>query len=73
MEASAEKRALALLRYKAVCICNTIRYPRVKAAIDAGASTVEEVAKATGCTTGECEGERCRPVIIEMLAAARRG
>ena len=73
MEASAEKRALALLKYKAVCICNTIRYPRVKAAIDSGATTVEEVAKSTGCTTGECAGERCRPVIIEMLAAARRG
>lgn len=73
MEASAEKRALALLKYKPVCICNTIRYPKVKAAIDAGATTVEEVARATGCTTGECQGERCRPVIVEMLAAARRG
>lgn len=66
-----DKRALVLLKYRPVCICNTIRYPRVQAAIDAGARSVEEVAKATGCTTGDCRGERCRPVIEEMLAAAR--
>jgi bacterioferritin-associated ferredoxin len=66
-----DKRALVLLKYRPVCICNTIRYPRVKAAIDAGALSVEDVAKATGCTTGDCKGERCRPVIEEMLAAAR--
>ena len=66
-----DKRALVLLKYRPVCICNTIRYPRVKAAIDAGARSVEDVAKATGCTTGDCKGERCRPVIEQMLAAAR--
>ena len=65
-----DKRALVLLKYRPVCICNTIRYPRVQAAIDAGARTVEDVAAATGCTTGDCKGERCRPVIDEMLAAA---
>jgi len=64
------KKALVLLRYRPVCICNTIRYPRVKEAIDAGARTVEAVAKATGCTTGECRGERCSPVIEELLGAA---
>jgi len=62
-----DKRALVLLKYRPVCICNTIRYPRVKAAIDAGARTVEEVARMTGCTTGDCKGERCTPVILEML------
>ena len=66
-ESSDAKRTLALLKYRAVCICNTIRYPRVQQAIDAGATTVEEVARATGCTTGECAGERCTPVIREML------
>ena len=66
-----DKKALFLLKYRPVCICNTIRYPRVKDAIDRGARTVEEVAQATGCTTGECQGERCRPVIEELLAAAR--
>ncbi|MEO6327263.1 MAG: (2Fe-2S)-binding protein [Thermoanaerobaculia bacterium] len=72
-EASAAKRALALLKYRAVCICNTIRYPRVQQAIDAGATTVEEVARVTGCTTGECAGERCKPVILEMLRRASGG
>ena len=61
------KHALVLLKYRPVCICNTIRYPRVKDAIDRGARTVEEVAKATGCTTGECRGERCRPVLEALL------
>lgn len=65
-----DKRALMLLKYRPVCICNTIRYPRVKDAIDRGAKTVEEVAKVTGCTTGDCRGERCIPVILEMLRAA---
>jgi bacterioferritin-associated ferredoxin len=64
------KHALVLLKYRPVCICNTIRYPRVKQAIDAGARTVEEVAKATGCTTGECRGERCLPVIRALLEDA---
>ena len=70
-----DKRALFLLKYKAVCICNTIRYPRVAAAIENGARSVDEVARATGCTTGECAGERCTPIILEMLADAekRRG
>jgi bacterioferritin-associated ferredoxin len=67
-----DKRALALLKYRPVCICNTIRYPRVKQAIDAGARTVEEVASATGCTTGDCRGERCIPVIEAMLRETGR-
>jgi bacterioferritin-associated ferredoxin len=65
-----EKRQLMLLKFRPVCICNTIRGPRVKDAIDRGARTVDAVAQATGCTTGECRGERCRPVIEAMLAEA---
>jgi len=67
------KHALVLLKYRPVCICNTIRYPRVKEAIDRGARTVEEVARVTGCTTGECRGERCAPVIRALLPAAEAG
>ncbi len=67
-----EKLALALLKYRPVCICNTIRAPRVIAAIEAGASTVEEVARETGCTTGDCGGERCIPLIRALLAERRR-
>ena len=29
-----EKRQLMLLKFRPVCICNTIRYPRVKEAMD---------------------------------------
>ena len=71
--ASDEKRALFLLKYRPVCICNTIRAPRVIAAIEAGASTLAEVARETGCTTGECGGERCTPVIEALLAERRNG
>ena len=35
--------------------------------------SVEEVARVTGCTTGECHGERCRPVILAMLKEAGPG
>ncbi|MEO8053833.1 MAG: (2Fe-2S)-binding protein [Acidobacteriota bacterium] len=66
-----EKRQLMLLKFRPVCICNTIRGPRVTEAIARGARTVEDVAAATGCTTGECQGERCRPVIEAMLAEAQ--
>jgi bacterioferritin-associated ferredoxin len=66
-----EKRQLMLLKFRPVCICNTIRGPRVKEAIDRGARTVADVAKETGCTTGECAGERCRPVIEAMLAESQ--
>lgn len=59
-----------LLKYRAVCICNTIRAPRVLSAIECGARTIEDVAAATGCTTGECGGERCIPVIRQLLAEA---
>ena len=64
------KHALVLLKYRPVCICNTIRYPRVMEAIEQGARTLEAIAKATGCTTGECRGERCGPVIRALLQDA---
>lgn len=66
-----EKHAKILRKYKVVCICNTIRYPRVAEAIENGARSVEEIARATGCTTGSCHGERCVPTILEMLDGKR--
>ena len=39
-----EKHARILLKYKPVCICNGIKYPRVAEAIARGARSVEEVA-----------------------------
>ena len=66
-----EKHARILLKYRPVCICNGIKVPRVADAIANGARSVEEVARATGCTTGSCHGERCVPVILEMLDGKR--
>ena len=45
--------------------------PRVEEAIENGARSLEDVARATGCTTGSCHGERCVPVILEMLDGKR--
>ncbi len=67
-----DKKALILLKYRPVCICNAVRQGRVQAAIDGGAVTVAEVAQETGCTTGSCHGERCTPVIEELLRANGR-
>jgi bacterioferritin-associated ferredoxin len=72
-EASPDKRALALLKYRPVCLCNTIRYPAVLAAVETGAKTVAEVARATGCTSGDCHGERCIPVIEAILRERGKG
>jgi bacterioferritin-associated ferredoxin len=43
----------------------------VAEAIANGAQSVEDVARVTGCTTGSCHGERCVPVILEMLDGKR--
>ena len=66
-----ERHARILLKHRVVCVCNAIRYPRVAEAIEQGARSVEEVARATGCTTGSCHGERCVPVILDMLDGKR--
>jgi NAD(P)H-nitrite reductase large subunit len=50
-----------------VCICNGISRASIKTAIKNGASTVEEVTKATGSSTGSCGGNRCKPKITELI------
>ncbi len=72
-EAAEKRRALILLKYRPVCICNGIRYARVKEAIDGGAKTIEAVARETGCTTGGCGGERCIPILTALLPSAPCG
>lgn len=52
---------------KQVCICKGIKKREILARIRAGASTVEEVRKATGAGSGSCKGERCTPRIIGCL------
>ncbi|MBU3146121.1 (2Fe-2S)-binding protein [Clostridium sp. CF012] len=50
-----------------VCLCKAIPRSTIKKAIQNGATTVEEVQKATGAGTGGCKGHRCTPKIEELL------
>lgn len=50
-----------------VCICKGIPRSTIKAAIQNGAATLEEVQKATGAGSGSCGGKRCTPKIQELL------
>lgn len=58
-------------RFRVVCICKGIKLGKIADAISAGATTVEQVNRATGSGSGTCGNEsgitRCRPVIEEML------
>jgi bacterioferritin-associated ferredoxin len=63
-------------RFRVVCICKGIKLGRIADAIKAGATTVEQVNRATGSGSGTCGNEsgvtRCRPVIEEMLRTGGR-
>lgn len=50
-----------------VCVCNGLTDRRIRAAIDAGARTHEEVYEACECTA-QCYS--CAPEIDAMIAAA---
>lgn len=50
-----------------VCICKGIPRSTMKKAIKNGASTLQEVQKATGAGSGPCGGRRCTPKILELL------
>lgn len=50
-----------------VCLCKAIPRSKIKAAIADGASTLEEVQKATGAGSGGCGGRRCTPKILELI------
>lgn len=50
-----------------VCICKAISRAKIKEAIKNGASTLEEVQRATGAGSGGCGGKRCTPKILELL------
>ena len=51
-----------------VCLCKGVSDRTIRAQIEQGASTVEEIGACTGAGT-KCG--RCRPEIAEMLRAAR--
>lgn len=50
-----------------VCLCKAIPRSKMKEAIANGASTLEEVQKATGAGSGGCGGRRCTPKILELI------
>jgi len=49
------------------CTCKLITRAKIKEAIKNGASTLEEVQKATGAGSGSCNGTNCSPRINELL------
>ncbi len=50
-----------------VCICKGIPRSTMKRVIAEGASTLQEVQKATGAGSGPCGGRRCTPKILALL------
>jgi NAD(P)H-nitrite reductase large subunit len=55
-------------RRRVVCICRAIPMGRVLDAIrQKGCKTLDDVNRVTGCGRGDCGGQRCRPVVQELL------
>lgn len=52
---------------KVVCICKGIKMRTFWRAMDDGAQTHEQIDQATGSGSGQCQGRRCGPRILEML------
>ena len=61
-----------LLQNQKVCLCKGIPRKRFIEEISRGAASLEEVNLRTGSGTGDCKGERCGPVIKQLIAAYRR-
>ena len=53
------------------CTCKQITRAKIKEAIKNGASTIEEVQKATGAGSGACKGKNCSLRIHELLEQYR--
>ena len=49
------------------CRCRVISWAKIKEAIKNGASTFDEVKKATGAGQGSCKGANCEYLINELL------
>jgi bacterioferritin-associated ferredoxin len=52
---------------KIVCQCKTIKKRVFKELIDAGASTIEELQKATRAGSGQCKGKRCTSRLLDLI------
>lgn len=57
--------------YTVVCICNKIRRGVIERAITAGARSFGDIQRRTRAGTGDCQAERCGPVIKAMLEKKR--
>jgi bacterioferritin-associated ferredoxin len=53
-----------------VCRCREVSREQVRAAIAAGASTLEDLKRETGVTMGLCQGRTCGRLVATLLAAA---
>ena len=60
-----DERTLARLRPG--CICKGVRLIRLIEAIEAGATSFDEVAAACGIGDGSCGGKRCGRKVAELL------
>lgn len=53
------------------CRCKVITRAKIKEAIRNGATTLEEVEKATGAGSGHCKGANCSYTIKELIKKFR--
>ena len=56
-----------LARLKPGCICKGIKLFRIIQAIDTGAVSFEQIARATGIGGGSCGSKRCGRKVEELL------
>jgi bacterioferritin-associated ferredoxin len=64
---TAEIKKQWLLQNEMICLCKAIPRKRFTAAIKSGATSVEEINKIVGSGAGDCKGERCHPVIKQLI------
>jgi len=53
------------------CTCKLITRAKIKEVIKNGASTLEEVQKATAAGSGPCKGRNCFPRINELIEQSK--
>lgn len=66
-DTSAASARTLLEGMKVVCICKGIKMRTFWRAMDEGAQTHEHIDRATGSGSGQCQGRRCGPRILEMI------
>ena len=56
---------------KTVCLCKAIKKKVFQSFIRDGVASLEQIQELTGAGTGECQGKRCTPKIIELLQQSK--